>query len=223
MTCPIDLLDQRDQLVNSIAERIDIQRYEIVQGELGLGIAGSSISIGIASIQFETVTGADGTVAIHVQGSDRPTNFVSGKIAALTELHNDFVEHFTNKIDEFASALIRQVDQAHAVGVGLNGPYSIMHGTRSVADATASLNDSGLPFPVEAGELFLTVTSSDNGAGYRQSALILKTTRWKISRPKSAVSTTFRQSSTNRPASYQSSLPAASVLTLPGTWKPHRI
>ena len=159
---PNDLLDQRDQLVNTIAERIDIQRYEIVQGELGLGIAGSSISIGIAPIQFETVTGADGTVAIHVQGSDRPTNFVSGKIAALTELHNDFVEHFTNKIDEFASALIRQVDQAHAVGVGLNGPYSIMHGTRSVADVTASLNSSGLPFPVEAGELYLTVTSSDN-------------------------------------------------------------
>jgi flagellar hook-associated protein FlgK len=158
---PNDLLDQRDQLINSIAERIDIQRYELVQNELGLGIAGSSISIGVAPIQFETVTGEDGKLSVRVQGSDRETNFVSGKVAALTGLHNDFVDHFMSKIDEFASALIRQVDQAHAVGVGLNGPYSILHGTRAAADISASLNNSGLAFPVEAGDLYLTVTASD--------------------------------------------------------------
>ncbi|MEQ1905641.1 MAG: hypothetical protein ABL888_15740, partial [Pirellulaceae bacterium] len=42
----IDLQDQRDQLINQIAEKIDVTRIEHAQDGFGLTIGGNSISIG---------------------------------------------------------------------------------------------------------------------------------------------------------------------------------
>lgn len=160
-TAANDLLDQRDQLVNSIAERVDVQRFEAVQQQLGLGIAGSSISIGAAPIRFETVHSESGEISIHVEGNDRETVFLSGKITALTEAHNRLIDDYRSKLDEFAASVIQAVDQAHSAGVGLDGPFSLLRGHRAVTDGSLPLNDAGLPFPVENGQLFISVIAPD--------------------------------------------------------------
>ncbi len=159
---PNDLLDQRDQLINSIADRIDVQRYEQVQDKLGLAIAGSSISIGSVPIRFETFTNDDGTKQVRVEGTERATKFNSGKLLALTETHNSLVNTYQSKVDSFASALIRELDQAHATGLGLGAPFERLKSSRAVDDSTVPLNESGIAFPVDAGELFVTVTD-ENG------------------------------------------------------------
>lgn len=159
---PNDLLDQRDQLVNSIADRIDVQRYEQVQNTLGLAIAGSSISIGSVPIRFETFTNDDGTKEVRVEGTERATKFNSGKLLALTETHNSVVDTYQSKVNSFASTLIRELDQAHATGIGLGAPFESLFSSRPVEDSSVPLNESGIAFPVEAGELFVTVTD-ENG------------------------------------------------------------
>ena len=104
------LLDQRDQLINQIAERVDIQRYESQQNSFGLGLAGSSISIGAVPIEFEAVTLDDGSKQIRVVGGDRETRFAGGKIAALIDVHNNLLGEYSQKIDAFTKQLIRDVD-----------------------------------------------------------------------------------------------------------------
>ena len=158
---PNDLLDQRDRLINSLAERIDIQRYESTQSGMGLSIAGSSISIGAVAVEFETVTNDEGKVEIQLTGSDRDVKFQSGKIAALTDAHNNLISDYSGKVNEFASALIRSVNQAHAKGVGLDGPFSVLQSTTSIEDADAPLAESAT-FPMKKGELILSITSPDN-------------------------------------------------------------
>ena len=158
---PNDLLDQRDRLVNSLAERIDIQRFETRQNQFGLGIAGSSISVGLVPIEFESFTNETGNVEIRIAGTDRTVNFQSGRIAALEESHNSLISEYSNKIDEFAKTLIRSVDQAHAAGVGLDGPFSILKSTRPVSDVNVPLTESS-SFPIDNGELVLSITSPDN-------------------------------------------------------------
>ena len=155
---PNDLYDQRDQLVNKIAEKIDIQRFEHVQDGFGLSIAGSTISLGITPIAFETKIQDDGSVGFVVEGTERDIKFASGSIVALSDLHNNTLTEFQGRINDFASDLIRNVDQAHAKGVGTSGPYSLLRSLRSVDSTTAPLNEAGASFPIEEGELYISLT-----------------------------------------------------------------
>lgn len=155
---PNDLMDKRDRLVNQIAERVDVQRFEFVQNNMGLGLAGSSVNIGMTPIRFETVTDAAGNIQVQLEEGDRPVEFAGGRIAALLDVHNNVIGRFSGQIDTFASELISQMDQLHAVGVGINGSFKTLHGTRSVSDVDLPLADSAV-FPIEAGELFVTITS----------------------------------------------------------------
>ena len=146
---PNSLLDQRDQLINKISEKIDVQRFESVQDSLGLGIAGSSISIGVVAIQFEAVSLPDGSRQIQVIGGDRETKFASGTIATLVDVHNNLVGEYSEKLEIFTQQLIQKVDQAHATGVGLDGPFKILRSSRNPENTTVPLNESGLPFSIE--------------------------------------------------------------------------
>lgn len=155
---PNDLFDQRDRLISRISERVDVQRYEFVQNELGLALAGSSISIGAAPIRFEAVTDTEGVVQIQIENGNRPTEFAGGRIAALVDVKNNLIDTYEQKVDTFASELINQFNQLHAKGVGIEGPFSRLQSNQRVADVNALLTDE-VPFPIEAGDLSVTVTS----------------------------------------------------------------
>lgn len=155
---PNDLFDQRDQLINRIAERVDVQRYELVQNELGLALAGSSISIGAAPIRFEAITDTDGFVQLQIENGNRPIQFAGGRIAALVDAKNNLIDSYEQKIDTFASELINQFNQLHATGVGIEGPFSRLQSNQRVSDVNALLTDE-VPFPINAGDLSVTITS----------------------------------------------------------------
>lgn len=154
---PNDLLDQRDQLVNKIATRVDIQRHEGVQNQLGLTIAGSSISIGVTPIRFETVKTDDGQVEVHLVGNSQKTTFAGGRIAALVDVNNNLIGEFSSKINELAQTLIQQFDQTHSQGIGSSGSFTTLKSTRAVDDVDAALSLAAA-FPIEAGQLFFSVT-----------------------------------------------------------------
>ena len=155
---PNDLLDKRDQLVNRIAERVDVQRFEFVQNKMGLGLAGSTVNIGMTPIRFETVTDAAGGIQVQLENGDRPVEFAGGRIAALLDVHNNMIGGFAGQVDTFAAELISQMDQLHAVGIGIDGPFKTLQGARPVSDVDLPLAESAV-FPIEAGELFVTITS----------------------------------------------------------------
>lgn len=156
---PHDLLDQRDQLINKLAEQIDIQRYESNQGGLGLSIAGSSISIGVVPIRFESYIDDAGNKLVRVEGADRPTTFAGGKISTLVEAHATTLPDQIQQIDDLATSLISQFNQAHAVGVGVDGSFDFLKSSLVVPATDTPLADLELPFPVEEGQLSITVTS----------------------------------------------------------------
>ena len=158
---PNDLLDRRDQLVNRIAEKIDIQRNEHSQNGFGLTISAQSINIGRAPIQFESHVDEEGNLSYRILGTDREVQFQGGRLNGLQQVYNETIDTFQTRLDEFASELIHQVDQAHATGVGLDGSYTVLRGSRPPSDPSLPLRESGLPFPLENGELNINVTASN--------------------------------------------------------------
>lgn len=151
-------LDNRDQLINRIAEKVDIQRFEFSQNSLGISIAGSTVSLGSEPIRFETERLASGELTIQLEGGERPIKFASGSIASLLDSHNHILAEFGSKIDTLATEIISQFDQSHAVGIGPSGPFSSLVGTRSVTDIDLPLQESAT-FPIDPGQLFISVTS----------------------------------------------------------------
>lgn len=173
---PNELYDRRDRLINQIGEKIDVQRFEALQGGFGLSLAGNSISLNDVAVQFEAIRQSDGSIAIQVVGTERTLGEgVGGRLSALTQLHNETLPDYLGKVNQFASALIRNFNQAHATGVGLNGPYSVLKGTRSVDSVDLPLDQANTEFPMESGRLVFSVTDP-NGEKRTQSIDIDVTT-----------------------------------------------
>lgn len=143
----LDQLDKRDQLINRIADRVDVQRLEYVQDQMGLSIAGGSINIDTSTIEFETGLDANGDLEIRLAGQDQKVNLVSGRIAALIDTHNNLLTDYASEINGFAEQLIRGFDQIHAVGVGPDGSFGILASQRAVSDVDVPLDESAV-FPL---------------------------------------------------------------------------
>ncbi|MEZ6095538.1 MAG: flagellar basal body rod C-terminal domain-containing protein [Pirellulaceae bacterium] len=77
-------------------------------------------------------------------------------------MHNDRIEDFRTRLDTLAAGLVREVDQAHARGIGVSGGFTVLSSTRGVNDVNVPLDEAGLSFPPEPGDLYLTV-SDENG------------------------------------------------------------
>ena len=166
---PNDLLDRRDQLINRIAEKIDVQRNENVNEGQGLSIAGHSISLGRTPVVFEAYIDEVGEIGYRFAGSDGEVEFAGGRLAGLQHAYNETITDYQDRLDQLAGGLIRNINQVHAQGIGANGSFVSLTGQYEASDPNLPLADAGLPFPVEAGELFLSVVDGD---GERQTVSI---------------------------------------------------
>ncbi|HMO13172.1 MAG TPA: flagellar hook-associated protein FlgK [Pirellulaceae bacterium] len=160
---PNDLLDQRDQLINRIAEKIDIQRFEHAYNGFGLSIGGSSVSLGSVPVVFEVDYDSNGRALVKLAGTSREVTFMGGTLPSLIEAHNVTIPAYQSRLDDFAQTLMREFDQAHAKGVGTYGPFSVLRGARGFKDSAVPISQAQLAFPVSAGELFISVTDPSGG------------------------------------------------------------
>ncbi|WP_272701174.1 flagellar hook-associated protein FlgK [Desulfovibrio sp. Fe33] len=85
-----------------------------------------------------------------------------GSLAGLFLTRDDTVTPTLDGLNDLAEAVIREVNEIHAAGTGLEH-HTALTGSYAVDDASAPLNDSGLHFAdaIQAGELALTTYDSD--------------------------------------------------------------
>jgi flagellar hook-associated protein FlgK len=155
---PNDLIDERDRLINKIAEVVDVSRNEFVQGGFGLSLAGGSLSLGDIAPKIELKYNDDGSVQIQIGSQGRPLTPRSGRLAALLETHNTLIPEYQSRMRTLASDVIRNFNQTHAQGIGPAGPFNLLSAANRVTDPDVPLAEAGLPFDFEAGDLYITVT-----------------------------------------------------------------
>jgi flagellar hook-associated protein 1 FlgK len=162
------LRDQRDLLIDELAEHIDVTVLEHGSGSVDILVNSIPIILAGASrgieLRKETVGGVlEVTLRVAEDGThlDATTGTIGG---LLDQRENGAVTPSLNALDAFASQLIYQVNRLHAQGQGQHG-FEDATGTTLVADTTATLNTAaaGLPFSVENGSVFLHVTHQDTG------------------------------------------------------------
>lgn len=166
---PHDLRDQRDQLVNELAAYVDVRTWEWAgQPDVAaFAVGGVPLSTQPVTISMRVEAGV---VQVCSDQSGQPLGFGGGRLGGLLAARNDIVPAAQARLQEFVDALVRQLDQIQATGLGSNGPFGWLESTRAVADVSAPLASAGAAFPIEAGQLAISVT--DLATGQRRLACL---------------------------------------------------
>lgn len=161
--------DQRDQLVNDLAKMLDIATVEQSNGSLdvflnGIPLVTAGENRGLA-VDFATPAGGE-ELGVRLRLGDDGTYLTatSGSIGQMIESRTNDVLPALEALDNFATALIREVNRVHSQGQGAELFLSVTGGVQ-VADAAAPLtrSDAELDFVPGHGTFALHVTQQSTG------------------------------------------------------------
>ena len=143
-----DLEDQRDLLIDRLAELMPIQVQERDDGSSDITAAGQTLVQGASATEI-TVAGREGGGYSLAIGSGVAITPESGALSALTTLSNETIPGFREKLDLFARTLVEQVNAIHRDGTTGSGrtqsdffdPQGVTAGTIALASGVASSID----------------------------------------------------------------------------------
>ncbi|MFN9721178.1 MAG: flagellar hook-associated protein FlgK [Planctomycetota bacterium] len=160
---PNDLLDRRDQLLGRLAELTEVNAYTREDGREEVLVAGGAILVGSRTTGLQVRDYSDGTTSVTVNNLRDPVPTGAGELNAMTTALSKTIPEFQNRLRELSRQIVREIDQQHAQGMSDQGPYSVLLGARSVKDESLPLDLAGTQFPVESGNLYITVTEDATG------------------------------------------------------------
>jgi flagellar hook-associated protein FlgK len=153
-----DLRDQRDQFVDELSKRMDVQIVNQPFGVVNVLTNGAAVVLNEFAGKFQSGLDTSGNMVVTEVGSTQPIGIRSGSLGGLLQEYNTDIPATRARLDALAGELVRRVNAVQATGVGLGGPITSAAGTVSATSSTAALNASNLPFPVQAGSLTVSVT-----------------------------------------------------------------
>jgi flagellar hook-associated protein 1 len=157
-----DLSDRRDQLVSQLSELIDVESQERSGQPHVFSVANGAITI-TTRAQTLSLDQSTGEYQLVVDGWTSPLPAGGGRLQGLINARDSIILDAQRRLDDWGTQLIREIDQIHAHGVGLNGGFTVLTGERGIEDPTLPLTEVDGNFPVEAGELTITLTNKITG------------------------------------------------------------
>lgn len=165
-----DLRDKRDLALRDLGALVDVQARENSEGAVQVQVGGQLL-VGSRSVHEMSVdTAIDGKIVVSLEGGVRPVVPTGGAIAGLIAFSEDFSTSIGGDLDQYARSIVLEINRAHSTGVTLDGGFTQLRGATSVVDhdgdgelGDALLRDSGLPFDVTEGELYVHVLEDSSG------------------------------------------------------------
>jgi len=121
---PNDLMDQRDLLIDQLANLADIQTRDEGDGTISIWLSGQ-ILVYRDSAQQLALREVPGEAApiheVYWAHNDLEVGFQSGQIAGLLLVRDQAIPELMAGLDEFAVGLVQQVNAIHQTGYSLNG------------------------------------------------------------------------------------------------------
>ncbi|MDG2128611.1 MAG: flagellar hook-associated protein FlgK [Fuerstiella sp.] len=158
---PNDLLDQRDAFVSQLAQWSDASIETMDDGREVLLLSGSTVSVGETTESLSAELDDDGELIVRVDGHARPLDVRSGQLGGLLQSVNETIPATQQRLSELVTTIVRSVDQQYATGLTDSGAYRVIKANRGVDAVNVPLVSSGLAFPINRGELTITVTGTD--------------------------------------------------------------
>ncbi|MFO0968403.1 MAG: flagellar hook-associated protein FlgK [Gemmataceae bacterium] len=172
-----DLSDRRDQLVNQLAQLIDVRVVPQDHGEINVFAGGVPLVVGSQSLQLQVNVDAKDQASLGTIGLPASVQVNGGAVNGLLTLRNQTLPDVLGRLNAWAGALVQTLDGAQATGLGAAGPLHLLIGDRPVNAANAPLESAGLAFPPQAGALYVSITDEATGQRTLQAVNIDPTTQ----------------------------------------------
>ncbi|MCD0459453.1 flagellar hook-associated protein FlgK [Roseiconus lacunae] len=157
-------LDERDALLNRLAEMVGLVRSERQDGTLSLMIGRHSVQQGVNENSIR-VGGSPEQLEIYMDERQTPLTLDNGRIGALLTAYNETIPAFEEKLNELANGLINTMNQVHGTGVGPDGGFQNLIGNIVSDSSTDPLSTVIEHADLQAGEFTIGVTDAN---GVRQ-------------------------------------------------------
>ena len=161
----VGLRDEREQVLNSLAQIVDIRAAEQQSGSVTVFVGGEYlVSHGLqrkVSVNVEQRE-KDSVIEIRLADTDSPLQVSSGRLKGYYDARDRAAGSAFNDLDQFARDLIEQFNLIHTQGQGLSG-FSSVTGTNAADDTTSALDLAGLPVKIENGEFEIQLNDSLSG------------------------------------------------------------
>ncbi len=161
----VGLRDERQQLLDSLAEIVDIRAVEQLGGAVTVFVGGEYlISDGIQR-KVNVAVRQDGPVSrteVRLADTDSPLQISSGRLKGLYNARETAAGSAARDLDTFAKNLTEQFNLIHTQGQGAVG-FSDITSANAADDVTAALDLAGLPVEMKNGEFDIRVVDSLTG------------------------------------------------------------
>lgn len=166
-----DLRDTRDQHVKEIAKLMDVRAIERSSGSLDLLVGGQLLVAGDRATELQTGKDAQGLTTVSVVRGSGTLQVRQGRIAALLAQETGKLPQLVGRLDDLARNTILEWNRIHTTGMPASGPFRTLTAAYGAVDGDGDgnrgdelLSQSGLPFDVQTGALYVSVTDEATGA-----------------------------------------------------------
>ncbi|MFT7484672.1 MAG: flagellar hook-associated protein FlgK [Candidatus Paceibacteria bacterium] len=166
-----DLRDSREEKMRELASFVDIEFHEDDNGIVRITTGGRLLVGANRSFEMSAVVQGDGAVELFLEGSTVPIKLSRGKIAGLVRVVEDFIPGLQGDFDTLARNLIFEMNRLHSTGTPAGGSFANITSSYSASDNDLDgliedelLSNSGLPFDIQDGDLYVNVSRLDTGA-----------------------------------------------------------
>jgi flagellar hook-associated protein 1 FlgK len=166
------LRNQRDQLLTELAELFAITVREQPSGAMNVYIGNESLIQFGMSFGLKTVTETDSDgyalAVVRFQHNNAQIRPPSGLVEGLINSRDNYLANQMSRLDTLAAGLIREINNIHAGGKGLEG-FSQLTALTEVTDPTQALSlaDNGITFLPQTGSFFIDVKDTATGTVVR--------------------------------------------------------
>ncbi len=165
---PHGLEDRRQVLVQDLGKLVEVKTIADPNGSLRVLLGGHSLVSGKTSFALQLKTGPGGAPELRIDGGIGSIAVGNGAVAGLLKLSENAVGVLAERTDTFARSLLVDFNRIHATGIPLSGGFASLLAANGPAlglsGAGLPLSSAGLPFPVEKGDLWITVENTKTGA-----------------------------------------------------------
>jgi len=159
-----NLRDYRDQLIKDLAESVSVEVLPRDYGVMDVSIAGLSVVTGAIPVELAASIGNGDTLVVYPVGSEGASLQVTGgRMGGLLTLKNESLAALQGDLDTLAEGIIRQINQYHVQGVGMDGAFTELSGWVMNSDDLSQAQTT-----ITDGTFYIRVTNTDTGEVTRQ-------------------------------------------------------
>jgi len=115
------LRDQRDELLNDLAEQIDFSWYEDDNGYITVMIGGKSLVTPEKASQLSTSVDIEGNRSVTFGGEDLTSLFEKGRLAGNIAVRDEVKTDTLTSLRKLIASIIKETNSLHSSGYGLDG------------------------------------------------------------------------------------------------------